>query len=169
MSEVAQVRAKQSELYGAPLNEVLRRCSAALGLNQAQMAKLLGISAPMLSQLINGHRIKVANPTAAARLVALVQAADAVSSGEITVAQAVAAVGEADATESFTATTAIRPKRHLAADIQDVFRATAAAGDFIGAANAIRDEHPDVAELLVVYGAERADTAAAWTDQKLGR
>ena len=48
-------------------------------------------------------------------------------------------------------------------------RATAAAGDFIGAANAIRDEHPDVAELLVVYGAERADTAAAWTDQKLGR
>ena len=67
MSDVAEVRSKQGELYGAPLNEVLQRCSAALELNQSQMAKLLGISAPMLSQLINGHRIKLANPAAGTR------------------------------------------------------------------------------------------------------
>lgn len=168
MSEIDEVRAKQAELYGAPLNEILHHCSTVLSVNQGQMAKLLGISAPMLSQLINGHRIKLANPAAGARLAALVQAAEAARSGELTVEQAVARVHEMDPAEGFaTATTALQPRRHLAADIQDVFRATASASDFLAAAHEVEARFPEVAELLLVFGTERTDKAAAWTDARL--
>ena len=33
----------------APLSDVFKRCGQALGLNQSELARLLGISAPMLS------------------------------------------------------------------------------------------------------------------------
>ena len=46
------------------LGDVLDRCRAVLGLNQSRLAALLGISAPMLSQVMSAQRIKIGNPNA---------------------------------------------------------------------------------------------------------
>ena len=58
----------QRELYGEPLGPLLRGIGRRLGLTQGRIATVLGISAPMLSQLMSAQRIKVGNPAAAARL-----------------------------------------------------------------------------------------------------
>ena len=167
MSEIDRVRAQQRELYGAPLNELLGRCGAALNLNQGQTAKLLGVSAPMLSQLVNGHRIKLANPAAGIRLATMVQAAEAVSNGELTVEQAVARVEETDPADTYTSTARLRHRPALAAEIRQVFRATASADEFAAAAQLLQGEHPAVAELLAAYGTASEEKAAAWTETTL--
>ena len=47
-------RELQRELYGAPLGEVGADVMKALGLTQGRLAEALGLSAPMLSQLMTG-------------------------------------------------------------------------------------------------------------------
>ncbi|PZU44214.1 MAG: hypothetical protein DI571_07815, partial [Arsenicicoccus sp.] len=62
MSEVERTVAAQVELYGEPLADVVARLTAGLGLSQAQLARTLGMSPPMLSQLGSGKRAKIGNP-----------------------------------------------------------------------------------------------------------
>ncbi|MFV0464354.1 MAG: DNA-binding protein [Nostocoides sp.] len=64
-------REQQRELYGAPLAELMGTVQQALGLNQAKLAGALGLSAPMLSQLISAQRVKIGNPIVVERLRAL--------------------------------------------------------------------------------------------------
>lgn len=64
-------REKQRELYGAPLADIGARITAELGLTQGRLAELIGVSAPMLSQVLSGHRTKFGNPAAVKRLAAL--------------------------------------------------------------------------------------------------
>lgn len=66
----ANVR-QQISLYGRPLGEVVRDVTTALGINQGRLADVLGMSAPMLSQLASGRRVKIGNPQAVARLQSL--------------------------------------------------------------------------------------------------
>ncbi len=73
-------RQKQRELYGAPLADIAARITAALGLTQGRLAAVMGVSAPMLSQLLSGHRTKLGNPAAVTRLAALNDLADVASS-----------------------------------------------------------------------------------------
>ncbi len=61
----------QRTLYGAPLSDLVGQVAAAFGLSQAGVARVLGLSAPMLSQLVSGHRVKIGNPAAVRRLQAL--------------------------------------------------------------------------------------------------
>lgn len=68
-------RRTQTELYGAPVAELVGTVRAATGLTQTALAKVLGLSAPMLSQLVSGQRIKISNPAAVARLEALLDLA----------------------------------------------------------------------------------------------
>jgi transcriptional regulator with XRE-family HTH domain len=61
-------RALQTAWYGEPLGERIKRPLAELGLSQSAFAEVLGISAPMLSQLMSGARAKISNPAVLARL-----------------------------------------------------------------------------------------------------
>ncbi|RIK14490.1 MAG: DNA-binding protein [Acidobacteria bacterium] len=77
-------RRTQTELYGAPVAELVGTVRAVTGLTQTALAKVLGLSAPMLSQLVSGQRIKISNPAAVARLEALLDLAhrDDLDAGE---------------------------------------------------------------------------------------
>ncbi|MEH3033022.1 MAG: helix-turn-helix domain-containing protein [Aeromicrobium erythreum] len=85
-------REAQRRLYGAPLGELLGGYADRLGLTQARLAALLGVSPPMLSQLMNARRIKIGNPAAAQRLQLLHDLVPEVESGAMDVDQLVAAV-----------------------------------------------------------------------------
>lgn len=70
-STVAHNVARQREYYGEPLGDRVRRLVVAFDVSQAQVAEVLGISAPMLSQVMSGRRQRIANPAVLARLVLL--------------------------------------------------------------------------------------------------
>ncbi|HZE01436.1 MAG TPA: helix-turn-helix transcriptional regulator, partial [Pseudonocardiaceae bacterium] len=46
----------------------VRRLVIAFNVSQAQLAEVLGLSAPMLSQLMSGRRAKIGNPAVLAAL-----------------------------------------------------------------------------------------------------
>ena len=62
---------RQIEWYGEPLGDRFGRLLARLSLSQAQLAGVLGLSAPMLSQLMSGHRSKISSPAVLSRLLHL--------------------------------------------------------------------------------------------------
>jgi transcriptional regulator with XRE-family HTH domain len=63
--------AQQREWYGEPLGDRVRRLVVAYDVSQAQLAEVLGLSPPMLSQLMSGRRAKIGNPAVLARMVML--------------------------------------------------------------------------------------------------
>ncbi|TQJ16985.1 helix-turn-helix domain-containing protein [Kribbella jejuensis] len=83
MEQSAQNVRQQVELYGEPLGEVVRRVTAALGLTQGGLAQVIGLSAPMLSQLVSAQRVKIGNPAVVARLRAASELADLAIAGGI--------------------------------------------------------------------------------------
>lgn len=66
----------QRALYGEPWSQRFGRLMATYRLSQARLAGVIGLSAPMLSQLISGQRVKVGNPAVFGRIVSLEQLAD---------------------------------------------------------------------------------------------
>ncbi len=64
-------RARQRELYGAPLGDRVRRLTTRLEISQARLARVLGISPAMLSQLVSARRVKIGDPAVLIRLRAL--------------------------------------------------------------------------------------------------
>lgn len=62
---------EQRALYGGTLAERFTAVMQAYGLSQRGLAQTLGVSAPMLSQLMNAQRIKIGNPAVYERLVML--------------------------------------------------------------------------------------------------
>lgn len=68
---VARNVALQREWYGEPLGDRVRRLVVAFNVSQAQLADVLGLSPPMLSQLMSGRRAKIGNPAVLARMVML--------------------------------------------------------------------------------------------------
>ncbi len=162
-------RAEQARIYGAPLSEILGHCAAVLDVSRASLAGLLGISAPMLSQLMNARRIKIANPAAAERLRGLVDITARVDAGELSAVRARELLeASAESHVPLTQATA-RHTRPVSASIQEVFRGVASAGDYLRAAERLEPDYPAVAELLRVFGAEKADIAARYTDARLTR
>lgn len=65
--------ARQRQLYGEPLADIAGRIRGDLELTQAGLAQVLGLSAPMMSQLLSGQRAKIGNPAVLGRLQALVE------------------------------------------------------------------------------------------------
>ena len=59
---------RQRELYGLTLAERCSQLMATYALSQRSLATVLGLSAPMLSQLISGRRIKIGNPAVYGRM-----------------------------------------------------------------------------------------------------
>lgn len=144
-------RRAQAEMYGEPLGDLIGGCATTLGLTQGRVAELLGISAPMLSQLINAHRIKIGNPAAVHRLQAMYAVAQRVEAGELSAAHGVReleATGSAEAVVTNSSATT-----GAATTVQDVFRAVAPADEYAAAAALLRERHPAIAQLLLTYGA----------------
>lgn len=184
---------QQQELYGAPLASVVFSLTSTLGLSQADLARVLGLSAPMLSHLVGGRRVKIGNPVVGARLTQLRQLVADVDAGHVPPdgvparVQAIARSSEAwsgqteegtgelptgrgpsaaplarPADQHTTSATVIRREPTDGVRVvQDLFRASAAAGDWLAAADRLSEEFPEIAEVLRVYGAGRTDAAAA--------
>lgn len=67
---------QQRAIYGTSLAERFGAMMSAYQLSQRSLARVLGLSAPMLSQLINAQRIKIGNPAVYERLVMLEERQD---------------------------------------------------------------------------------------------
>lgn len=83
MTEVERNRAAQVEVYGEQLAEIFARLTEGFGLTQGGLAKVLGMSPPMLSQLGSGHRVKIGNPAVQRRLEEVQQLLEEVHAGSV--------------------------------------------------------------------------------------
>ncbi|TDD67337.1 helix-turn-helix domain-containing protein [Actinomadura rubrisoli] len=192
---VVRNRALQTEWYGEPLGDRVRRLLDRLGLSQSGLANVLGLSAPMLSQLMSGQRAKISNPAVLHRLLAVEEfAADPAFDGltaagvkerlrEISAESAAATTGLRAATSDRVA--AGRARRDRAPDgrmeddrrvasesaarlVQALLREVASAAEIDDAAALIDERFPELAELLRVYGNGRTSEAEAHFARTIG-
>lgn len=168
----ATVRAQelQRSWYGEPLGDLFRRLIGDLGLNQSRLAAVLGLSAPMLSQLMSGQRAKIGNPAVAQRLQALQELAGQVTDQNLSAAQTTARMEEIRHSEgssllntahSTSSGERLPPARRVVREIQSLLRSVASAEEVNRAADSLAPGHPQLAEFLRVYGAGRTDDAVA--------
>lgn len=152
--------AEQARLYGAPVGDSVRRVAGVLGLSQAAVARTLGVSAPMLSQVVNGHRVKFGNPLAVQRLRSLLELADDVERGLSfeEVAVRIEGVAREDST-TLTARREVGDRADVAAGFSALLRAVASGRQLRAAADAVEADAPDLAEVLRVYGLGAAEDA----------
>ncbi|TCC03652.1 helix-turn-helix domain-containing protein [Kribbella soli] len=166
---------RQIEWYGEPLGDRFARLLARLGLSQAQLAGVLGLSAPMLSQLMSGHRSKISSPAVLSRLLHLEAmvgdaAWDALSQDERS--RRLADVRAAERSTLTMVTSEVQPAEAAPARpqpagdpvtvIQDVLRAVASAAELESAAHLLEQDYPDLAEALRVLGTGRTPDARAY-------
>ncbi|WNI16682.1 helix-turn-helix domain-containing protein [Actinacidiphila sp. ITFR-21] len=154
--------------YGEPLGDLFRRLMADLGLNQVRLAGVLGLSAPMLSQLMSGQRAKIGNPAVVQRLQALQELAFQVAEGGTGAMEAAARMAEIresagtsvlSTTHSVSGTAAPADARQVVRGIQTVLRSVASAAEIEGAAHTLAYAYPQLAEFLRVYGGGRTGEA----------
>jgi transcriptional regulator with XRE-family HTH domain len=143
---VRRNRELQRRFYGEPLGDRLRRLLAGFGISQVVLADTLGLSPPMLSQLMSGHRVKIGTPAVLGRLVMLERhlgtpgddpAARARTLAEVRVAQP--RMGADD-----VASPASRP----APDAYAVLRTAAAPEELTRAADTLAPAFPSLAGVL---------------------
>ncbi|HET6295457.1 MAG TPA: DNA-binding protein [Kribbella sp.] len=167
MDQTAHHLQQQTELYGEPLGDLMRRIGGTLGLTQARLAEAIGLSAPMLSQLMSAQRVKIGNPAVVSRLHALDELAIRVGTDGLEPAEITAALDQIRGTtgaftKSVPTANIARPSaRTVVREIQDLFRSVASADEVHRAADLIVAQSPSLAELLLVYGAGRTDDAVA--------
>ncbi|WP_353943548.1 DNA-binding protein [Streptomyces sp. HUAS MG91] len=166
----ARARELQRSWYGEPLGALFRRLIEDLGLNQARLAGVLGLSAPMLSQLMSGQRAKIGNPAVVQRVQQLQELSGQVADGSVSAAEATERMDEikksqggsvlTNTGQSSSGSGAPTVKR-VVREIQSLLRSVSAAGDIIDAADSLAGTHPELAEFLRVYGAGRTSDAVA--------
>ncbi len=145
-TDVARTLEQQRDWYGAPLGEVFEGLCGSLGVSQAALARLLGLSPAMVSQLRNGQRAKIANPAAAHRLSRLMDLVAQVDAGTVSAGDALS-----QAEVSREDTTAFgRTEDAAAIDREAVVRAlrAAAPGPVLTRLADSAPEAPDLALLL---------------------
>jgi transcriptional regulator with XRE-family HTH domain len=176
---VARNLALQTEWYGEPLGDRVRPLLGRLGMSQSGLAGVLGLSAPMLSQLMSGQRAKISNPAVLHRLMAVEDLVAGPAFDTLTAAGIKARLEEIKA-ESPATTSGIRmttPERVPVAEtdaraggrgpaesarlVQALLREVASAAEIEAAAGLIADRFPDLAEVLRVYGTGRTSEAEA--------
>lgn len=141
--------AQQRELYGQPLRVLADQAMTTLGLTQGRLAEVLGLSAPMLSQLLSGRRVKIGNPAVVRRLEVLLEVVDeapALTAEEV--AARVVAVREVQGT--FMTGRTSDPERAAADHAAALagLRGLASADDLADAAAALEARQPRLAALL---------------------
>ncbi|GAA5108391.1 DNA-binding protein [Alloalcanivorax gelatiniphagus] len=155
----SESRQRQQELYGAAIGDVLDRVTTALGLSQAAVARTIGVSAPMLSQLASGRRTTIGNPLAVQRLRALVELSEEVAAG-LAHSQVEVRLEEIREQDSTTLTgSAARPSAEPTT--AELLRAVASGQDLLRAADLLRADHPALAELIRVHGTGSAEDVRA--------
>lgn len=65
------INAQQVEIYGERWADRFGRLLRAYDISQAKLAAVIGLSAPMTSQLISGQRVKISNPAVYGRIMQL--------------------------------------------------------------------------------------------------
>ena len=114
--------ARQRQLYGEPLADIAGRIRRDLGLTQAGLAQVLGLSAPMMSQLLSGQRAKIGNPAVLGRLQALVDLArEAPGMAPEQLSKRLKEIQEATPTVSTSMNPAVR-ELHNAAPAEELLR-----------------------------------------------
>lgn len=156
----AQKIEQQRRLYGQPLGDLVRQVTGRLGVTQARVADILGLSPAMMSQLVGGHRVKIGNPQAVARLQTLLALADESPSlsGEAVARrlEEIRASRPGLTTGQLTAAPAV----DAAETVRRVLRAVASGRELDAAARQIEEVSPELAEVLRVYGTGTPDEAA---------
>lgn len=143
---------QQRAVYGEPVRDMARRVSQSLSLNQAAMARVLGLSPAMLSQLINGQRVKIGNPLVVSRLQSLLRLAD--EAPALTQRNVAARLGEIKDTSTsllMLRDDGFSPARRAEA-VHDLLRAVASGQELARAVEALRPLAPGLAEAIRVYG-----------------
>ncbi|MBB0245833.1 DNA-binding protein [Streptomyces alkaliphilus] len=175
-----KAREQQTTWYGEPLGTLFRRLITDLGLNQARLAVVLGLSAPMLSQLMSGQRAKIGNPAVVQRVRALQDLAAEVRAGRVSAAEATAAMeeirrdagGNVLGTSSTARTTGTgvpaNPSKRVVREIQALLRSVSDAGEIQSASRMLADTHPELAEFLRVYGSARTREAVEHYERHQG-
>ncbi|MCF6526328.1 DNA-binding protein [Streptomyces sp. JJ36] len=165
----AKARELQTQWYGEPLGTLFRRLIEDLGLNQARLATVLGLSAPMLSQLMSGQRAKIGNPAVVQRVQALQELAAQVARGDISAGDATQRMEEIkrtaggsvlnNHTHGGSSGAAQTPVKRVVREIQALLRSVSDAAEILEASAALSGTHPELAEFLRVYGAGRTSDA----------
>ena len=150
---------QQRELYGEPLGDLVRRATAPLGLTQATTAKVLGLSPAMLSHLMTGQRVKIANPIALGRLHALIELG--AGAGDLTTSQINERLEEIRELSSELTTGARVVAVDGGAAVRGVLRAVASGRELQQAVDALRAVAPGLAEVLEIYGSGTDDEIRA--------
>jgi transcriptional regulator with XRE-family HTH domain len=163
-------RAEQERLYGAPLGDLLAEVAQTLDVTQARLARLLGLSAPMLSQLASGHRVKIGNPGAVARLHRLITLSGDVRDGRATAAEVIAAVEEDPSDRHLlTSSSQVLAGRAGVEVVRRLLR-SALPSDVVvqQTVRELEGEHPGLAEILRVYALGSDEEARTHLDRILG-
>ncbi|GAB2572153.1 helix-turn-helix domain-containing protein [Kribbella endophytica] len=158
----------QQQWYGEPLGARFRRLLDRLALSQAQLAGVLGLSAPMLSQLMSGQRAKISNPAVLSRVQQLEAMVGEPGWDATPPPERERRLDEVRAAKQTTLT--LDPGREgpqePAADpvaiIQSLLRDLASASELEGAAKLLEAQYPELAEALRVLGAGRTQDARAY-------
>jgi len=144
--------AQQRQLYGESVGALLRIVTEGLGLNQSGVARVLGLSPAMLSQLARGQRVKIGNPLAVARLQALLSLAEeAPRLTQQDVATRLDEIGQSRGTMT-TSQTHATSASDQAKLVRRMMRAVASGRELDAAAAALDDIAPGLAELIRAYG-----------------
>jgi hypothetical protein len=169
---LARNREQQALVYGEPLGDLFGSVGERLGLTQARIASIVGLSPPMLSQLVSAHRVKIGNPVAVQRLQALVALGNQVAAGRVPltgveVRLADIAVQAAVVTQASTSG-AVTSTAGAAQAVQALFRSVGSAEELLDAAAMIAERYPEIATMLRVYGTARTAEAVAHFEANAG-
>lgn len=166
---VARNVALQREWYGESLGDRVRRLVVAFACSQAQLAEVLGLSAPMLSQLMSGRRAKIGNPAVLARMVMLerrVLTPEVASGDPAAIRAALEQVRDSRPTVSRPTGTrdALPVAEHASCNTPDVLiealRGVAAPAELATAAGLLREQCPQLARVLRhAAGTEESESA----------
>ena len=80
--QTADRRRQQSELYGASVDVLTQRIGQHIGLQPRDVARTIGVSFPMFTEVLAGRRVRIGNPLAISRLGMLRDFAGTLESGE---------------------------------------------------------------------------------------
>lgn len=152
--------AEQRRLYGEPVGDLVRRVIAGLGVTQAKVAGVIGLSPAMLSQLMSGHRVKIGNPQAVSRLQALLALTD--EAPRLTSDAVSLRLEEIrDSRSSLTTSQlAAAPPADTADVVRRLLRAVASGRELDAAAQALEPVAPGLADLVRIYGTGTREDAA---------
>lgn len=157
-------REAQRAAYGEPLNETFDRIRQAFGLNQASLAGILGLSAPMLSQLNSAQRVKIGNPAVLSRVHQLNELVDQLSSGQAQSEEIASRLEQIKNSKgSMGRTTQLMAEEAseaaVVAGMRSLLRAVASGAEIHQSAELLEASHPKLAEVLRVYGTGPAHPA----------